>query len=718
MATFTDRGPGGGPYELDPDRPANERVFRYVGVDPETCRPLGNFAPVIDLVAPQQQQLLALGGEYRFAGNGGLRFEGSRSKLDLNRFSRADAADDGGSALRLDADRAIPLGPDSLGWELAGRGHYEFVESTFNFINPYRSPEFFRNWNLSNRLGTVQPVRRNEQIVGAGVGLVKTGLGRLDYDFETFSRGTDYNGRRHEGRVSVRNDIWRVEGLFSQLDSEDTESTGSFRRPSLKIAKTFPALGGWELQGAYQGERSLRQLTAADSLSPFSFQFDRYSVGLATPQNDKYRLALSANQRTDQLPRGNQLVTSTEAREVAAEGNYAASKNIQLGGNVTFRDLDVRDAELVDDTPSRTFLGRLDLRTNALSKSLRTQTTYQVGSGQEPRVDFQYLFVGAGQGQYIWQDSLYNNDGRIQPNEMELAPFADIGDYVRVSIFTNDFIRTNNVALNQKFNWDPARLWRQVKGIRKTLKKLALNTSVIIDRKTRNAEDIQTWNPFQLGVADSSLVALNVQRRHGLFFNRASPRYDVQLSNADRRNRRVLTTGYESNRTQDWTLRFRFRPNDQLSLEAAASTGQRAADSEFFNNKDYTIDFRRLEPSVNWQPGDFRLVTRLVVGNELNVLEGSGGERTDRLELDFEGNYNNWLTARFRWVDIDFTGDPRSPVGFALLQGLQPGRNLLWNVGATRQLGEYLQLTLSYDGRQTGEARTVHVGRAQVQAFF
>ncbi|MEO0734613.1 MAG: hypothetical protein AAFZ52_17385, partial [Bacteroidota bacterium] len=310
------------------------------------------------------------------------------------------------------------------------------------------------------------------------------------------------------------------------------------------------------------------------------------------------------------------------------------------------------------------------------------------------------------------------NDGKIQPNEMEISPFPDIADYVRVSVFSNDFIRTDNVALNQKLNWDPARIWREAKGIRKALRRFSFNTNLRIDRKTRDDESIQSWNPLQLAVADSSLVALNLSRRHGLFFNRANPKYDVQLANADRRNRRVLTTGYESSRQEEWSLRFRYRPNDQLSLEAAGERGRREADSEFFNNKDFRFTFTRLEPSINWQPGAFRMVTKIIFGQEENVLPEGMGERTDRLELELEGNFKNWLTGRFRWVDINLEGDARSPVGFALLQGLQPGRNLLWNLGATRQLGQYLQLTLSYEGRQTGEARTVHVGRAQVQAFF
>jgi hypothetical protein len=718
VATFTDRGPGGGDYELDPDRPANERVFRYIGQDPTTCLPLGNFAPLIDLVAPEQQQLIALGGEYRFKGEGSLRMEGSRSKLDLNRFSQEDAGDDSGSAFRLDLDRALNIGSDTSGWQVAGRSHYEYVQATFNAINPYRSPEFFRNWNLSNRLGTAQPERENEQILGGGLGLVKTGVGRFDYDYEQFTRGDSYTGKRHAGNLRLAAANWLVDGKFSLLDSRDETAEGTFSRPSLKIDKTFEKLGGWTLQSGYQGERSERRTIQQDSLLPTSFQFDRYTVGMAAPSNSNYAFTLSANQRTDLLPKNNELTTSTEAREVTATGNYTASEFVKFGGNFTYRDLRIADQELVDDTPSRTFLGRLDLRVNALKRSLRTQTTYQVGSGQEPRVDFQYLYVGPGQGQYIWQDSLYNNDGRIQPNEMEITPFADIGDYVRVSVFSNDFIRTDNVSLNQKINWDPARLWRESKGLKKALRRFALNTSVIIDRKTREDEEIQSWNPLQLGVADSSLVALNVSRRHGLFFNRANPKYDVQLSNADRRNRRVLTTGYESNRTQDWTLLFRYRPNDQLSLEASGAVGTRAADSEFFNNKDYQIDFRKLEPSINWQPGEVRLVTKVIFGQEENTLDGGAGEKTDRLEVELEGNYKNWLTARFRWIDIQLDGDSRSPVGYALLQGLQPGRNLLWNLGATRQLGQYLQLTLSYEGRQTGEAKTAHVGRAQVQAFF
>ncbi|MEM6770311.1 MAG: hypothetical protein AAF597_07005, partial [Bacteroidota bacterium] len=292
---------------------------------------------MIDLVAPEQQQLIALGGEYRFKGEGRLRIEGSRSNLDLNRFSDVDGADDAGSALRVDLDRTLQFGPDSLGWSLAGRGQYEFVQSTYNFINPYRSPEFFRNWNLSNRLGTTVPEPENEQIIGAGFGLIKERIGRVDYDYEQFQRGNSYDGRRHAAQLQLATKGWRINGAASLLDSRAEDGEGSFRRPSLSLAKTFEKLGGWTLKTDYQGERSVRRPVDSDTLSRLSFQFDRYAVGLDAPGNENYRFGLSANQRTDLLPRGTELVTATRAREIAAEGNYTAGKNVQLGGGRSVR---------------------------------------------------------------------------------------------------------------------------------------------------------------------------------------------------------------------------------------------------------------------------------------------------------------------------------------------------------------------------------------------
>jgi hypothetical protein len=75
------------------------------------------------------------------------------------------------------------------------------------------------------------------------------------------------------------------------------------------------------------------------------------------------------------------------------------------------------------------------------------------------------------------------------------------------------------------------------------------------------------------------------------------------------------------------------------------------------------------------------------------------------------------ITLR-KYPKIDFKGQDNSPIELAMLQGLQNGRNYLWSLSLNRSLTDNVLLSLSYDGRKTGVARTVHVGRMMVRAGF
>ena len=76
------------------------------------------------------------------------------------------------------------------------------------------------------------------------------------------------------------------------------------------------------------------------------------------------------------------------------------------------------------------------------------------------------------------------------------------------------------------------------------------------------------------------------------------------------------------------------------------------------------------------------------------------------------------IRARATYARIAYTGAANSAVAYAMLDGLQDGRNFLWSVNVDRQLSRSVQLSLNYEGRKTGENRMVHVGRAQVRAVF
>jgi hypothetical protein len=59
-----------------------------------------------------------------------------------------------------------------------------------------------------------------------------------------------------------------------------------------------------------------------------------------------------------------------------------------------------------------------------------------------------------------------------------------------------------------------------------------------------------------------------------------------------------------------------------------------------------------------------------------------------------------------------------SALGNEMLSGLKPGDNYTWNVGFQRRLSDHLQIDLTYNGRKSEGTPAVHVGGAQVRAFF
>ena len=53
-----------------------------------------------------------------------------------------------------------------------------------------------------------------------------------------------------------------------------------------------------------------------------------------------------------------------------------------------------------------------------------------------------------------------------------------------------------------------------------------------------------------------------------------------------------------------------------------------------------------------------------------------------------------------------------------MLEGLEKGNNLVWNVGFEQRLSSAIQLILNYDGRKTGSDKVINTARAEVRAIF
>ena len=719
-ARFSQVGQGNGNYILTTANNANGRVYEWIAPDEKTGLPQGDFEPIQRLTAPKKQQLLTLGSELQLSKNSSLKTEIALSNTDLNRFSNLDNNDNLGTALFADYQLNKPIGKKGL--ELKSQVKYEFVQQNFKALNPYRNAEFNRDWNIN--FGNNQPAV-NEHIGKGSLQLKKAEAFQLGYELSTFNRTGIYEGVKHDFEVFYKKSGYDLQIYGSSLTTKTGLETSQFFRPRIAISKTFKKLNNWKL-GVY-GEREKNEIIDAqtDTLKATGFYWDLYKVYLESPDNNRFQWYINYTRQTNFTPKNIAFLKSTVADEININGHWKEKRTSQLKWNFSYRKLVIEDENLANQEAQETYLGRLDYTLNLWRGALRFNTNYEIGSGQEAKVEFQFIKVNKGEGTFVWEPTKQydlNGDSIPQINEFVVAPFRDQANYIRINTFTNDFIRTNNVGLNQSLRLTPRAIWHNQKGWKKTLSKFSTLSTLRINRKVKLDDADSAWNPFDLTISDTSLVTIASSIRNVLFFNRNHPKYNFQIGQSDNRNRNVLTTGFESRQTKEQFIRSRWNITSVFSNQINYAFGNRNSDSELFDNRDYTIDYQKIAPQFSYLPNQqFEATLEYEFQQAENTLTNFPVAATFH-SLKFEMDYNQTqklaIKSDFSFVNIDVNGETNPTLELTLLEGLKKGKNFLWGLTLNRQLATNVQMSLRYEGRKTGDNRTVHLGSAQVRATF
>jgi hypothetical protein len=734
VARFTQVPAGRGNYVLA-QTAANGRVYRWSPPDPVTCQPTGNFEPIVKLIAPELRQLYTVGGDFQPFKGGRVQAELALSNRDFNRFSPLGNDDNLGLAGFASFQQSIFEGEK---WKSRANASYERTAQTFFPLNPYRPAEFVRDWNTDNSRDTAA-----EQIARGGFSLERKGWGSGRYELGSFRRQGVYEGWRHFGQVRFQKRGYEFFGEMNLLTTNATAERTHFSRPKFDFSKTFfrkdtAAQRALAKIGIYaEREKNERRTAVADTLNRASFWYDLYRLYFQTPENQgAWTFGGFLAQRNDFAPKGDFFKNNTIANEANLNGAWRPnpqipkSPNQQLAWTFTYRTLRIIDPELTTQEPQETYLGRVDYSLAAWKNALNFTTGYEIGSGQNPKLEYTYLAVNPGEGQYTWVDR--NRDSILQVDEMEIAVFQDQANYVRIAVTTPDFTRTNNVILSQNLRLEPRLVWAQSKkGWQRTLSRFSTQSTLQINRRTfADATGISPWNPFQLDIPDSALVTVTTSVRNVLFVNRANPDWDASIAHGGNGSQVVLTTGYEQRRNADQTLHGRINLSRQWSAEADIIRSEKTSDNQAFDSRDFLIRGWEAGPKLTWLPNrTFRIIFNLNWQTSRNTL--AGGETSDQTNWNTELTWNpagkpnaqgfraaTSLRAKGTFANIRFTGEPNSAVAYTMLEGLQDGKNFLWSLNLDRQFSRILQLSLNYEGRKTGENRTVHVARAQVRAVF
>ncbi|MDN3491861.1 hypothetical protein [Winogradskyella bathintestinalis] len=713
---FTLVGANQGDYVLTNSNAINN-IYEYIA--PIAGIPQGNYNPIIQLVAPERLQIATVNGQYKPSEKTDLFFEVAGSKKDDNLFSNFEDANNDGFAGKFTLKQNL-IQSDSL-WNLSALVDADFIQKDFRTIQRLYRAEFNRDWNLdTSETNQININLGNQLLITSGLRLSHANKGVATYNFEHLNYSENFNGNRHNINANLHLGNFRIFSNSSILNNESSINRSIFVRSFNRVV--YGKNDKWA-GVKFSTEDNEQRVIITDSLTPLSQKFKAYEAFIGVGDSTKVFAEVGYIKRFNDSLRNNILKPVNSSNTYYLKSRLIQNNNTTLQVYANYRDLKSEDNNPEASREDEQSLnGRLNFNQKLFNNLIVLNTNFETNSGTLAQQDFTYVEVEAGQGAYTWID--YNENGIQELDEFEIAQFADQGSYIRILLPNQVFVQTHQNRFGQTVTINP-QPWNVSENKSKQFwSHFYDQASFIVDSKKFKEGNSFNLNPFEALKDDLDIedfVSINYSIRNILFFNRGKQRYTTSYTFLTNKSRNLLSTGLQQNKTNSHQLNFNHKFNVNWLVNSLASLGKDDSKSQNFSNRNYTIDNYQFKPKLSYL---FSENAQFDVFYQYTSKENTIGnlETLTQNNYGLSFTYNNAqkiaLTGEFNFFQNEFEGNANSPIGYQMLEGLQPGKNFTWSLLAQKKLTKYLDLNLNYFGRKSETSDVIHTGTVQLKAYF
>ena len=349
---------------------------------------------------------------------------------------------------------------------------------------------------------------------------------------------------------------------------------------------------------------------------------------------------------------------------------------------------------------------------------------YEIGGGQEQKRVYAYLQVPAGQGLYTWND--YNGNGQEELNEFEIAVFQDQRKYIRVFTPTNEYVKANFVQLNYMLELNPKLIIKNDSSFfHKLISRSNTNSSFQVYKKNLSSGNY-LLNPFEHKLEDTNLVVINSFFANSYYYNRNSSNWGLEINNNRSSTKSLLSYGFENRVSNNFVSKIRINLSHQCigNMNYKINRNTLSITNPNFNNRNYNIKQFTLEPNLSYLFNSvFRSSISYSYTNKENTIDSLEQSVNRAFTADFKisAYANASVNIKLSYNKIAFKayrGAENTTVGYMMLDGLLPGKNLLWSIDYVKRTAKNIELSMQYEGRKPGNAKTINIGRASIRALF
>jgi len=691
---FTFVGVNKGNYILDKSL-AQGRVYKYVL--PLNGVQQGQYSPVVRLVAPNKQRIIAFKTTYKATDKTVVNTEIAISNNDKNLFSSIGDENNNGYASKFGIQQLIL----DNNWKLKGNFNFEQISENFKTIERIQHIEFSRNWNLINDIG-------KEKLLATTFKLYNNKNTSISYKFQQLKFNDDFKGTKNSLLAMYNFNKLSFAINSSYLTSSSKKENTKFLRLNSTIEKSFNK--SWTGIN-FNYESNILKDNLQQKLSPLSNRFNEietyFGVGDSTQIFSKVGFIL---RNTDSLV-VNKIQQVSKSKTIYFNSKLIKNNKANLSIYFNYRNLINEGKENEKSINSRIIYNQ-----RFFNNILNIGTVYETNSGNLPQQDFTYLKVDDGKGFYTWND--YNNNGIQELNEFEIAQFQDKANYVRLFLPTINFVKTHQNKISQSVAINFKKL-KDNNKFKKILSHFSNQIVVLLNSRQKRVGNSFNLNPFR--IENDKLLDLNFNLKNSLYFNRGLQHFSIIYNYINSRNKNSLSYGNQENDSKINQLLFSHKFSDFWLVDFDSKYTINKSVSSNFLNRNFVINSMKISPKLSYLYSkdshlDIGYTYKKSYDNLINVADLN----SHLIKASY--NYSNIkkfsLSTSINMILNNFKGNNNSPVAFQMLEGLQPGTNFTWSFLIQKKLTTYLDLNINYLGRKSENSKTIHTGTIQLRALF
>jgi hypothetical protein len=673
------------------------KIYEYTA--PIAGIPQGNYEPITRLIAPTKIQIATVLGNYNPTEKTAIDFELGVSNNDLNLYSTIDDNNNKGIAAKINAKQRVFSGK----FNVDAFANYQLVQENFKTIERLFNIEFNRDWNLTTISG-------NQSLLISGLNFDFKEKGAAKYQLEKLDFTNNFSGTRHIIQGVFKQKKVVIQQNSSLLKSSGTLSKTDFLRNQTRVKYHFNK--NW-IGGSVNLEDNQEKLVETNQFSKLSQRFLEYGAFVGRGDSTKVYAELGYLHRTNDSSQSGILQRVNSSKSYYLKSKLIQNQKTNLSLFINYRRLVFED---VTKPTEPSLNSRLLYNDNFFKQLIQTTIAYETASGTIAQQEFTYLEVNPGQGVYMWND--YNGNGIQELQEFEIAAFSDQAKYVRVFLPNQIFLKTHQNKFAQSITLNPTK-WINEKGLKKVLSYFYNQTSFSLDRKIERNSDNFNLNPFSS--SEDNLLGLNTNFRNSLFYNRGKQKNSVTYTYLKGRVKNLLSIGSQENSTNSNQLQYAhlLKKSWLFNFDTTLSKSQSISDN--YVSRNFELKSYSLNPKVSYLFSNNKSLSLFYeFKNKENAINLQETLKQQRFGISFNYSSDKKFTVNgeFSLFNNDFVGNVLSPVAFQMLEGLQAGKNSTWRLLLQKNLTQYLDININYQGRKSDTSSTIHTGNVQLRAFF